>query len=153
MRFLMPLAFVACATTVGAPYVEKTPPDSRARWLSWRASQEGRSLDEQRVWDEGLSQGKRPQLDLEDVGFARRAHGLFHQYCAPCHGAPGASPLAANVPRLGGRGYRMGMMMGGDKMATGVFKTIAAGRNEMPGFAGQMTNEQIWLLVEYLRSF
>jgi len=43
-------------------------------------------------------------------------------------------------------------MMGGDKMARGIFEVIAKGRNQMPSFAGRMTNEQMWLMVEYLRS-
>jgi mono/diheme cytochrome c family protein len=45
------------------------------------------------------------------------------------------------------------MLMGGDNMARGIFDVISKGRNQMPAFAGQMTNEQIWLMVEYLRSF
>ncbi len=158
IRVVLLFGLVGCASTIGAPYREQTPPETPARWLSWRASQEGRNLDEQRGWDEALGQGKRPALDLSDVDLARRANGLYQGFCAPCHGGPGDdSAIArhrrqvAQVPPLGGTGYRFGMMMGGDKMAAGVFKVIAEGRGQMPGFAGQMTNEQIWLMVEYLR--
>ena len=150
---LLALMVGGCASTLGAPYREQTPPESAARWLSWRASQEGRNLDEQRSWDGALASGTRPAIDLEDVEYARRANGLYHHYCSSCHGQPSKAPPLSTAVRLGGRGYRFGMMMGGDKMAKGVFEVISKGRKQMPGFAGQMTNEQIWLLVEYLRSF
>ena len=142
-----------CATTLGAAYQDQMKPETVARWLSWRASEAGRNLDEQSLWDQRLAQDVRPKLDLGDAGLARRAHGIYHQRCSPCHGTPGQKPNLPIAPALGGQGYRFGMLMGGDNMARGIFDVISQGRNQMPAFAGQMTNEQIWLMVEYLRSF
>lgn len=153
MRALVLLLLTGCAITVGAPYGEQFPPEPRTRWLSWRASEEGRNLQEQIDWDERLAQGQRPRFDLRDDRLARRANGIYARLCANCHGDPGAEPKLKVAPKLGGRGYRMGMLMGGDKMARGVFKTLSEGRGAMPSFAGQLTNEQLWLMVEYLRSF
>ena len=65
-----------CATTLGAAYQDQMKPETVARWLSWRASEAGRNLDEESLWDQRLAQDVRPKLDLGDAGLARRSWDL-----------------------------------------------------------------------------
>ena len=76
---------------------------------------------------------------------AKTGAGLFVAYnCIDCHGADGAGAMA---PSLADGRWHFG---GG---AAEVFESIYQGRPDgMPTWGGRITDDQIWMLVTYVRS-
>jgi mono/diheme cytochrome c family protein len=81
--------------------------------------------------------------DLEEAG------RLFNINCAVCHGAKGEAngPLAAKVGGVksiiaGSPGYSDGR----------IFFVMEYGQNNMGSYAGQLSREQRWRIVQYIRT-
>ena len=75
----------------------------------------------------------------------QRGSQLFVAYnCVDCHGADGSGAIG---PSLGDGRWRFGGSRGE------LFESIYQGRPEgMPAWGGRISDEQIWMLVSYLRS-
>ncbi len=80
-----------------------------------------------------------------DPEVAKAGNNVFRLYCTPCHGIRGQ----------GGRGpdLTLGIYASGDK-DTDLFRAVSDGvaGTEMTGFGGEITEENIWKIVAYLRS-
>lgn len=80
-----------------------------------------------------------------EPGVATAGYTVFRVYCTPCHG----------VRARGGRGPDLtrGTYHTGERDAD-LFRTISNGvpGTEMPGFASDITNDDIWRIVAYIRS-
>ena len=84
-----------------------------------------------------------------------RAHELFIQNCARCHGADGRADTGL------GRLYETPNLTDPDwwtknpKLATpqAMRKIVAKGKGGMPAFARKLTRAEINLLVNYMRAF
>jgi cytochrome c oxidase cbb3-type subunit 3 len=80
-----------------------------------------------------------------DPDAAKAGSSVFRPFCTPCHGIRG----------LGGRGpdLTIGIYTSGDK-DTDLFRTISDGipGTEMAGFGGDITEDDIWRIVAYLRA-
>jgi mono/diheme cytochrome c family protein len=90
-----------------------------------------------------------PTVDSIAVG-----EGVYLNNCASCHGidALGGGPLADTTPvrppALRGPGSHLGDHTDGD-----LHWVIANGRpGGMPAWAGQLTDNEIWSVINYLRS-
>ncbi|MCS6873943.1 MAG: cytochrome c [Pyrinomonadaceae bacterium] len=71
---------------------------------------------------------------------------LYRQNCAVCHGAEayGKEIDGKMVPSL-----RFGDIE--KRSEEEIFNQIAYGKNPMPSFKGQLTDEEIWRLVKFIR--
>jgi len=71
---------------------------------------------------------------------------LYRQNCAVCHGAEayGKGVDGKQVPSL-----RFGEIE--KKTDQEIYEQIAFGKNPMPSFKGQLTDEDIWRLVKFIR--
>ena len=80
-----------------------------------------------------------------NAGALRTGSQLYVSYnCIDCHGADGAGAMA---PSLADARWHFGGTPGE------VFESIYEGRPDgMPTWGGRITNDQIWMLVTYVRS-
>lgn len=77
---------------------------------------------------------------------------LFNINCAICHGEKGAAngPLATSG-KIGGVANLTGDVY--VKMAKGtMFHSITYGKNNMGSYASQLTRDQRWMIIEYIRT-
>ena len=125
-------------------------------WIAKRAGELGLTLEQTKARDEAITDAT-PQPDLwQEPGMPKRAGELYAALCAACHGPRGkgeGAPGFENPPReFGTFGLTMGFTMGGDKMRGGIFRKIktAPAGGVMPGFGGQLSNEQMWALVYFI---
>jgi len=87
--------------------------------------------------------------DLEEAG------RLFNINCAVCHGAKAEAngPLA---PKVGGVKSIMAAVMGGPGIAPfsdgRIFFVMEYGQNNMGSYASQLSREQRWRIIQYIRT-
>ena len=90
-------------------------------------------------------------LDANNVRAKQRGEFVFANFCAVCHGAGGAGNGA--VPQ---RGYPAPPSLLIDhalKMKDGqMFHVLTYGQNNMPSYASQLTREDRWNVILYLRA-
>jgi len=72
-------------------------------------------------------------------------YSVFRIYCSPCHGIHGHGGRGPDLSR--------GIYHSGEKDSD-LFRTISGGvpGTEMTGFAGDITDEDMWRMVAYIRS-
>jgi len=141
--------FSGCRPHLAGPPTAIAAAETKEQFLMRRSQERGVSMAKQVVWDRRHNSGNRAPIDLGDLARATEARSLFSVHCAGCHGERGEG---AKATALGGFGYRMGLTMSGGKMAAGVFRLVAKGRDEMPGFGDRLANEQLWSLVALIRA-
>lgn len=80
-----------------------------------------------------------------DAQAAGVGKGMFRIYCAPCHGIHGQGGRGPDLTR--------GVYNSGERDSD-LFRTIAGGvaGSEMEGYAGTVSDENIWRLVTFIRS-
>jgi len=90
-------------------------------------------------------------LDLSNVRARERGAFVFSNFCAVCHGAGGAG----NGP-VAQRGYPPPPSLLADhalKMKDGqVFHVLTYGQNNMPSYASQLSREDRWNVILYVRT-
>ena len=125
-------------------------------WLAKRAGERALTLEQAAARDQAITDVT-PQPNLwQEPGMPTKAGELYAALCASCHGPRGkgeGAPTFENPPRdFGTFGLTMGFTMGGDAMRGGIFRKIkvASADGIMPGFGGQLSNEQIWALVYFI---
>lgn len=75
---------------------------------------------------------------------------IYRENCAVCHGAEGQGdgPAAADLDHAPANLFAMAQ-----SHADGDLRwKIATGRGEMPGWAEVLSDEQIWMLVHYMKT-
>ena len=80
-------------------------------------------------------------------GNAGAAAGVFKENCSMCHGDDGTgSPFGArlNVKSLSSKEIQ-------DKPSADLAKIIKDGKNNMPGFASKLNDDQVQELIDYIR--
>jgi len=82
---------------------------------------------------------------------ARAAQALWKVACAGCHGADGRGagaslPAGASVPNFADAAWQA------DRSDTAIADVIRGGRNLMPAFGAQITDDGIAALVAHIRS-
>lgn len=83
----------------------------------------------------------------------KEAKGLYTEYCAQCHGdtGKGDGPEAAmykTKPADFTDAHMMSEMTDGE-----IYYKMTEGRRPMPGFKKTLTEEQRWMLVNYVKTF
>ena len=96
---------------------------------------------------------KRPNPVLKTESGLQAAKAIFDDKCAQCHGdtGKGDGPEAAMYepkPADLSDAHMMSEMTDGE-----IFYKISEGREPMPTFKKQLTDEQRWQLVHFLRTF
>lgn len=101
-------------------------------------------------WSVPAEAAARPNPVLPDSASIARGRDLYQQRCAPCHGpqARGDGPISLalypGTPDLS--------VMASHYADGGLAWKIATGRNFMPGWKNVLNEEQIWDVVNYLRT-
>lgn len=74
---------------------------------------------------------------------------LFETYCLVCHGPEGKGdgPIASKIPPP--TSYKSERVMG--FLPGRIFHVITLGSNKMPSYAAQLTPEDRWLIITYIR--
>lgn len=83
----------------------------------------------------------------------KAAKGLYAEYCSQCHGdsGKGDGPEAAmykTKPADFTDAHMMSEMSDGE-----IYYKVTEGRRPMPGFKKTLTDEQRWMLVNYVKTF
>lgn len=104
-------------------------------------------------WVVGLPASIKPTKEL-----VMRGRERFNIYCAPCHGYDGRGDgtVPRRVAQLGGAWQARNLVEAGGvviKMPNGqLYNTISNGFNTMQGYAAQITVEDRWAIVLYVRA-
>ena len=164
-------AAIAACCTLAAACADTTIVDPMERQPKGRAFainpffEDGRAMRtppagtvprERIVQNPALTQGRVGENDVTEFPIAltrallETGHRKFDIYCATCHGlvGDGRSPVAANMslrlpPNLH---ERRGMAVGH------YYQVIANGFGLMPGYAAELTVQERWAVVAYLRA-
>lgn len=106
-------------------------------------------LTDEQIWD---VTAYALYLQSSDAELAQ-GEALWGEYCAACHGPAGAGDGAQAVadglamPNLADPSFTAGRSL------QDWYTVTSAGQGAMPGFAGALTEEQMWAAVTYARSF
>jgi len=78
-----------------------------------------------------------------------RGKALYETYCFVCHGAEGKGdgPIASKIPPP--TSYKSERVMG--FLPGRIFHVITLGSNKMPSYAAQLSPEDRWLIITYIR--
>lgn len=130
-------------------------PQSSEQWLAARSLALSISAEEAAARDADYDDTGPNKALWDDESVRESAAHLWAARCAPCHGARGKSegvPVLDPAPRDFGTGaMAMGFAMGRDKMRGGLWRRIRDGSPpHMPGYGGELANEQIWSLVYFI---
>ena len=103
--------------------------------------------------DRAPSAAARAQMSDAELGLtAQQAAGrrLYNQHCLVCHEAYSATDR--NGPSLAGFYQKKFMVSGQPVNDERVRDLIVMGRAKMPGFGGQLSDEQIAALISYMKT-
>lgn len=146
------------------PPIDTKTQSPAAIWQAWRGQPLSEDLTDQQVWDLVAYrwQASSSELDFEQAGL------LYAANCAACHGETGRGdgvmadmivPDQADHLEVG-RGIQMPVDFSKFSEMLGASPAVLQGKilrggmgTGMPYFGPILTNEQTWLLVNYLWSF
>jgi len=79
-----------------------------------------------------------------------KGKALYETYCQVCHGAEGKGdgPIASKIPPPSA--YKSDRVMG--FLPGRIFHVITLGSNKMPSYAAQLSPDDRWLIVNYIRA-
>lgn len=85
----------------------------------------------------------------DDQVAVEKGKALFETYCLVCHGAKGLGdgPIASKIPPP--TSYKSERVMG--FLPGRIFHVITLGSNKMPSYAAQLSPEDRWLIITYIR--
>lgn len=89
--------------------------------------------------------------NAEDAAAATRGASVFRAWCLPCHGAAGRGdgPVAL-------RGFPAPPPLNGEKTVAlkdgRIFHILTYGRKNMPSYASQLTEDDRWKVILYVRA-
>ena len=90
-------------------------------------------------------------VKAEDLQALNHGASRFQVFCVPCHGASGRGDGAVVL-----RGYPAPPPLHGDKTVAlpdgRVFHIITFGQKNMPGYASQISEQDRWKIIAYVRS-
>ena len=101
-------------------------------------------------WSAPLAAAKRRNPMPANAASLDQGRQLFKQNCIVCHGAEGRGdgPAAASLkPQPADLAFMAGHHPDGD-----LAWKIANGRGAMPAWKGRLSDDQIWLLVNYIKT-
>jgi mono/diheme cytochrome c family protein len=106
-------------------------------------------------YDVGPTEAERAGRELADPLIATPAtlakgKALYQIYCLVCHGAEGKGdgPIASKIPTP--PSYRSTRLLAYPPGR--IFHVITKGANKMPSYAAQLTPDERWLVVTYVRA-
>jgi mono/diheme cytochrome c family protein len=106
-------------------------------------------------YDVGAAEAERAGLELINPVTATastlaKGKALYQIYCLVCHGAEGKGdgPIASKIPTP--PSYRSTRLLAYPPGR--IFHVITKGANKMPAYAAQLTPDERWLVVTYVRA-
>jgi mono/diheme cytochrome c family protein len=103
----------------------------------------------------GDAEGERAGRELtnpyhRDQPTLDKGKALYENYCQVCHGAEGKGdgPIASKIPPP--TAYKAERVMG--FLPGRIFHVITMGSNKMPSYAAQLSPDDRWLIVNYVRA-
>jgi mono/diheme cytochrome c family protein len=111
----------------------------------------GWALDD--AWPVPKEAADRPNPLTPSSPFAKKAHTIYNDQCAMCHGdkgdGKGAEAEALRVPPADFTSAAIMLQTSDGEL----FYKISKGRNPMPSFEGKLSEQERWGLILYLRTF
>ncbi|OQY00104.1 MAG: hypothetical protein B6I20_09220 [Bacteroidetes bacterium 4572_117] len=100
-------------------------------------------------WDIPEKDKENLSIYMFDEDFALEGEGVYENSCMSCHGNPGKADFSIMVPSPGDiAGQDFQNQTDGE-----LFYKIKTGKGSMPAFEDAFSQEEIWNLVAYIRSF
>jgi mono/diheme cytochrome c family protein len=105
------------------------------------------------AWPVPREAADRPNPLTPSSPFVKKAHTIYNDQCAMCHGdkgdGKGTEAEALGVPPADFTSAAIMLPMSDGEL----FYKISKGRNPMPSFEGKLSQQERWGLVLYLRTF
>lgn len=106
-------------------------------------------------YGKGDAEGARAGRELtnpfhqDDAAVLDKGKVLYETYCLVCHGTEGKGdgPIASKIPPP--TSYKSERVMG--FLPGRIFHVITLGSNKMPSYAAQLSPEDRWLIITYIR--
>jgi mono/diheme cytochrome c family protein len=106
-------------------------------------------------YSKGDAEGERAGRELTDPfhptpAILDKGKALYETYCLVCHGAEGKGdgPIASKIPPP--PSYKSDRLIG--FLPGRIFQVVTLGSNKMPSYAAQLSPDDRWLIITYVRA-
>ncbi|MEN8191533.1 MAG: cytochrome c [Bacteroidota bacterium] len=107
------------------------------------------SVFTQVLWEVPQAENDRISFQMFNEDMANEGRLLYESSCASCHGAPTEADFALMVPSPGDPAEEKFQ----DQTDGSLFHKIKIGRDQMPKFEDVFSEDEIWNIVAFFRSF
>ncbi len=103
----------------------------------------------QTIWEVPKKANKKISFQIYNEDMANEGRILYESSCATCHGTPGEANFALMVPSPGDPASEKFQ----NQTDGALFYKIQMGKEQMPKFEDVFSEDEIWNIVAYFRSF
>jgi len=103
----------------------------------------------QEEWVVPAPEEKKISQFIFDTDLQVQGQNIYENYCISCHGNPGETDFVKMIPSPGDPASEQFQIQKDGSL----FYKVRSGRGSMPGFEDILSEDEIWSIIAYMRSF